>query len=269
MNTRTYELSTIPGAASAAVQTIVPLAGVLVTAFRILDGDVQWWTPLIFLIASILLLAVVLPAWANTVWRMLNERRAEEAEIAATTPQVVATRVAIQHEQERRLTITELSRLDQDQISYARQAGLSSSIDIYTATRVLWKPAGETGIPVYFAIEWWRKAQADDHNLPAQRDWSAEVDATTREQYRLYIQAINHALLRLGAVRDSGGPFPVRWIHTSQQARSQALGQIGFWTALAVAEWLSSEEQERTREPAPTATSPENYPRSYHPHIER
>ena len=241
---RVYELSSLGGAATAIGETSAALllGGWGLTNY-LSEGESLYNVVLIG-VAAMLLLIVVLPAWGATVWKMANDRRREEAEIAAITPKVEELKQRLKIQLAIGSQIQAIGMMDQDKIGYAMQLLAQGDIFTIDGHRVTWRIGGMT-IPVEFALLWIEKnaarhASAPDQ-LPADADYS---DQPNRDMCRLWNSAIAEELSRLGVVRLAGSLYPPRWLVMDEFARWNALKQIGLTTAASWAEAALQESEQ-------------------------
>lgn len=240
---KTYDMSTPKGAINAISQTMIVGGTFFYSLWAADNYSGEGWALVLMAVSGLAIIAYIVPAWFDWIATMLDEHDRERRAIAAISPRTIAAEYEIKLEQERQKTIQYLRHLSDKQIDYAETIAITPTIDIEGGARITWTPDGRVQIPVWFAALWWQKYLArEGDQLPAQHDYDAEVG---RDVLRQYNKAVEDALKRRGVIRGASGPISARWIVKTEAAKQRALWEIGFYTALAIAETLEQETSEQ------------------------
>lgn len=219
---------------NAYLQTLLIAGGLGWAVYELIKGQSTLFKWLIFGGCGLLFGMFVLPMWGAWVKRMQAETERVKNEAKAASPRSLALQLEIEYEEAKRRTIDALSRLSPEQTEAARELSLVPAIEIHTGAQVIWKLDG-MAVPVWFALDWWREYQKrGDGTLPGQSSFAGYEN---RDQYRDWVKALTTELVRLGAVRAAGGPYPPRWVVSDERARIEMLKRTGLFLALTAAGW--------------------------------
>ncbi len=231
---RTYHLETVSGAIGAYTQTVLIVGGMVWAIYEITKGNNTLLRVFVLVGCGLLSVMFVIPMWWNWMRRMQSETKRQSDEAQVTSPRTLALKLEIEHEEAKRRTVEAIARLTPDQIEVAREMALTPAIEIHTGAQVVWKLDG-LAVPVWFALDWWREYQkADDGTLPGQSSFAGYSE---RDQYREWVKALTAELVRMGAVRTAGGPYPPRWVLSDERSRIETLKRSGLFLALTAAGW--------------------------------
>lgn len=195
---RTYDLHTTKGAASAIVQAIV---GIIALVMGAVDYDAHGMNGVnvaVLLVSGVVLVSFSV-VWLLSLWAYSNERRREEAEIRAITPEVRRAELAVRLAKEYLEITREIDRIAPEKLRYLPHIG-APEIDLLPKRGMFLVIQGGERVPYDIVIElaeaWMDAAKRYPESvawLPPVRSWS---DGPTRNYVRaIYKQLIDDRLL--------------------------------------------------------------------------
>ena len=229
----TYDLESSGGRTRAGLETIIPVVILIVCGYQFITTE-NYIYGVGVVVSGFWLILVTGAAWWHTLDLQRIERMKAEGEARQVyIPDLVKRRLDIEYARTLIDWAHEIGMLDNERLRLLLMVARDVEFNI-DGQRVIWTVNHEA-IEPSFSLVWldqWARAEGDE--LPKINDWHPDC-GFTRDEYRRSANAINSALVKVGAAKYSGGPIPGRWT-VPQEQRQGYLKMIGLYIAASWAE---------------------------------